>query len=65
MAAGYRSFEAFWLGGASATSVVPPTSPVASVGGLAIPLRKKRMDDDEDVIIIVSQHIAKTRWTKD
>lgn len=66
MAAGYRSFDAVWLGGASAISgAVPPTPIPVFAGGMAIPLRKKRIDDDDDVIIIISQHLAKTRWKKD
>lgn len=46
-------------------SVAPPAPAPVSIGGLNIPLRKKKISDDEEILLIISQHLARTRREKD
>lgn len=58
---GYRSFEAFWLGGASAIfGIVPPPVPVEiNAGARALVRKKKPIDDDDILVVILSQHLSR------
>lgn len=53
---GYRSLVAFWLGGACAPVSTPPVPPVDHGGGsgfIRIPMRRRKLDEEEDLMAII------------
>lgn len=53
------------LGEFSVSSIIPPIPPVQVNPGAGILRKKRKIEDEDELLVIISQHIGTTLWKND